>query len=411
MNIVIIGNGAAGLSAVKTFRKYDKDSKILLITKEGKVPYSRVLLPYVLRKKIDYENIFLETEDFYKKYMVDCIEDEVISVNENEKKLILKSNKEIQYDKVLIATGAYAVAPQVDGLKGEGIYHMWTKSDLNQLITIFEEKQNVVVLGSGFIALQAAWTAKVRGLDVTVIEIMDRIMPTVLDKVGSEILRKNIIDSGVKLYTNTVTEKVYHQPEGKLKIYLKNQESIETDFIIVGTGVRSNLQFLEDTSIKRERAILVDQYMNTNVEDIYAAGDVAAGPTVFGHKHLTHALWPTAVEMGQVAGANMAGKSMCYSGSLNMNVTQMFNTTVASIGLFNDEDIDNYYVYDMEKYEGYIKICYKNELVVGACLIGQSESVKLLGKLRPLIRKKLKADCSPEKLERYLEIKIFKDRF
>ena len=93
-----------------------------------------------------------------------------------------------------------------------------------------------------------------------------------------------------------------------------------------------------------------------------------------------------------------------------MNVTQMYHVTVASMGLFNDDHIDKSYVFDMDKYKGYIKICFKNDFIVGACLVGESESVKLFGKLRTIIRKGIKADCEPEKLENFLDIKIFRDR-
>ncbi|MEG2213051.1 MAG: FAD-dependent oxidoreductase, partial [Clostridiales bacterium] len=123
---------------------------------------------------------------------------------------------------------------------------------------------------------------------------------------------------GIKLHTSTVTEKIEPNPAGGLWVYLREQEPIACDFMIVGTGVRSNIGFLAESGVITERAVPVDAYMQTNIEGIYAAGDVAAGPTAFGDPHLTHALWPTAVEMGEVAGANMAGAEIAYSGSLNM---------------------------------------------------------------------------------------------
>ena len=132
--------------------------------------------------------------------------------------------------------------------------------------------------------------------------------------------------------------------------------------------------------------------MRTNVEDVYASGDVAAGPTIFGDEHLIHALWPTAVEMGKVAGENMAGLSTVYEGSLNMNVTEMYGVTVASIGKFADQDVDDSYLYPSEQY-GYLKICCKDGRLIGGCLVGSSDAVEYLGKMRPLIRKGEAIDC------------------
>jgi len=410
LKVVIIGNSASGLAAAKAFRKYDKHSELTIISKEAGPAYSRVLLPYVLRGKVEYNNLFIREEKYYVENNIQYIEDEVIAIHVEEKSLTLSKNDKIKYDKLLIATGSYAVAPPIEGLKNQGVYHMWTKADLDQLIPLFNTKKSVMVLGSGFVALQAAWAAKYRGLDVNVIEIAERVMPSVLDVAGAKLITEKIKDSGVNLYTKTVTERIEKLEDGSFIIHLKDKEAVKADFIIVGTGVRSNMQFIEGTGIEHDRAIFVDEYMQTNIEGIYSAGDVAAGPTTFGDEHLTHALWPTAVEMGEVAGANMAGKSIRYRGSLNMNVTQMYHVTVASMGLFNDDHIDRSYVFDMNKYKGYIKICFKNDFVVGACLVGESESVKLFGKLRTIIRKEIKADCEPEKLESFLDIKIFKDR-
>lgn len=410
MKVVIIGNSAAGLSAAKTFRKYDKTSELVIVSKERGLPYSRVLLPYVLRGKVKYDNIFIKGNAFYEDNKIEYVEDEVVSIDPSKKELKLKDSERMTYDQLLIATGSHAVAPPIEGIKQEGVYHMWTKNDLDSLKPLFDTKKKVVVLGSGFVALQAAWSARYRGLDVKVIEIADRVMPSVLDAQGGNLIAEKIRESGVELFTKTVTEKIEKMDDGSLTIHLKDREAINADFMIVGTGVRSNIQFLEDAGITYERAILVDEYMKTNVENVFSAGDVAAGPTTFGDKHLTHALWPTAVEMGEVAGANMAGKKLAYRGSLNMNVTQMYDVTVASMGLFNDDHIDESYVFETGKYNGYMKVCYKNDLVVGACLVGDSEAVKLFGKLRTIIRKGIKADCKPEKLENFLDIKIFKDR-
>lgn len=410
MKVVIIGNSASGLAAQQTFRKYDKDSEITIISKEVGPAYSRVLIPYVLRGKVKYDNLFIRDENYYSENGITYIEDEVIKVNVEDKSLTLKNKDKVSYDKLLISTGSYAVAPPIEGMKNEGIYHMWTKSDLDKLIPLFDTKKSVAVLGSGFVALQAAWAAKYRGLDVEVVEIADRVMPMVLDSQGSSYIEDKIRESGVRLSTNTVTQRIEKLDDGRFIMHLKDREPIKADFIIVGTGVRSNIQFIEGTPIVYDRAILVDEYMQTNVEGIYSAGDVAAGPTTFGDEHLTHALWPTAVEMGEIAGANMAGKAVPYRGSLNMNVTQMYNVTVASMGLFNENQIDNSYIFDMDKVNGYLKVCYKDNLIVGACLVGHSESVKLFGKLRTIIRKKIKVDCKPEKLEDFLSIKIFSDR-
>lgn len=405
MNIIIIGNSAAGLSALQNFRKLDKTSKVTMISKEGINPYSRVLIPYVLRGKLSYDKMTIRDENFYNLYNTECIEGEVCKIDSENKEVILTDGQKYSYDKILVASGSYAVKPPIPGINDEGICNMWTKSDADKLLPCFDKFKKIVVIGSGFVALQAAWAARFRGLDVTVIELMDRIMPSVLDEQGAKILTDKIFESGVKLHTSTVTEKIEKLEDGTYRVHLKDKECVEADFIIVGTGVRPNTEFLEGSGVEVGRGIPVNEYMETNVKDIYAAGDVAAGPTTFGDEHLIHALWPTAIEMGKVAAYNMAGKVYPYEGSLNMNVTQMYDVTVASMGYFNEKDIDD--AYYINHGNDYLKVCYKNGIIVGACLVGSSESVSLFGKLRPLIRKRNPIECAPEKLEQYINIKTF----
>ena len=407
MNIVIIGNSAAGLSCLQNFRKADQKSRVVMISKEGFLPYSRVLLPYVLRGKLPYSGMTIRNEQYFEELNAECVTGEVKSVDTKEKQVLLADGTAYPYDKLLIATGSFAVMPPIDGIRDERICNMWTKTDVDKLAPFFDKYKKAVVIGSGFVALQAAWAARFRGLDVTVIELMDRIMPAVLDDYGAKVLTEKIREKGVTLHTSAMTERIEKMPDGSFTIHVKDKEPIKADFIIVGTGVRPNTAFLEGSGVTVERGISVDCHMQTNVPDVYAAGDVAAGPTTFGAEHMIHALWPTAVEMGKIAAQNMAGMNTEYEGSLNMNVTQMYDVTVASMGLYNDKDIDHAEYFAPEDGRGYQKVCYKDGLLVGACLVGSSDAVSLFGKIRPLIRKKERFTCDIHKLEQYTNIKTF----
>ncbi len=407
MKAVIIGNGAAGLSAIRGFRKYDKESPITLISKEGGEAYSRVLLPYVLRGKLSYDKLFLKNAGNFAKLGVTYIEDEVLSVNNGEKTIALKSGEKIAYDTLLIASGSRALNPPVEGINQSGIYHMWTRADLDRLTIECRDKKEVLIIGSGFVSLQAAWSARALGLNVTLVEIADRLMPLVLDERGSAIMREQMEKHAVAVHTGTVTEKIVKNGDGGFTVTLKGKGDLPVDFIIVGAGVGANIGFLEGSGVEYQRTIPVDPHMRTNIGNIYAAGDAAAGPSAYGDEHVTHALWPTAVEMGNIAGANMAGQNISYSGSLNMNVTQMFDVTVASMGKFNEADIDDAYVYEAEAGKGYCKLCYKNGFIVGICLVGTPEAVTMFGKLRPIIRKHLAVKCPPAKLDAFLNIRFF----
>jgi nitrite reductase (NADH) large subunit len=228
-------------------------------------------------------------------------------------------------------------------------------------------------------------------------------MPTVLDETGAAILRRSLEEHGIAVRTNVQTERVDRLASGVLRVHTKTHQPLEVDLIIVGTGVRPNIEFLEGSPVRTDRGILIDEFMGTNVSGIYAAGDVARGPTSFGETHLTHALWPTAVEHGRIAGENLAGRRIPYPGSLNMNVTEMFGITVASMGKFIEEKGSSVHVVENSEPRRYIKIVLRDAVPIGAVVLGAAEDAVILGRLRPWIRHRRKlADVDGFLQGRYL---------
>jgi nitrite reductase (NADH) large subunit len=215
-------------------------------------------------------------------------------------------------------------------------------------------------------------------------------MPKVLDDQGAAVLHRRIIEVGVELHVERRTEGIERNKDGTMTVFTHGEKPFTVDLIIVGTGVRPNVQFVENEAIRRRGGIPVNDRMQSDVEGIYAAGDVAQGPTTFGEPHETHALWPTAVEQGKVAGANMAGRIQRYQGSLNMNVTEMFGLSVASMGRYGDSDQTEAYIRYEPETPRYIKVLRCGDIPVGGVVIGPAEDVVLLGALRPMIRQKKK---------------------
>lgn len=387
MQIVIIGNSAAGLSALSRFRSIDQESQITLVSAESATAYSRVLLPYYLRRKIPHEKLFIRRPEDYERLSVKTVFGvEVRHVDPESHTLTLEDGRTIGFDRLLIATGSRPLLPPVEGLAGANVYHLWTLSDTEQLDSLFRPGRRVLVIGSGFIALQAAWVAQQRGLKVAVFELLPRIMPTVLDERAAALLHQKIEEHGVEVRVGIHTEAVERTIKGVLRVQAKNHHPLDIDLVIVGAGVRPNTELLDGSPVKTDRGIPVNEYMETNVPGIYAAGDVARGPTAFGETHQTHALWPTAVEHGRIAGANMAGQRAPYQGSLNMNVTEMFGITVASMGKFVKDEGLTSHVIDETGQSRYVKIILREGIPIGAVALGGAEDTVILGRLRPWIR-------------------------
>ena len=405
-NTVIIGNSAAGINALESFRKYEADSPVTLISEEPGPAYSRVLLPYYLRKEVSFKNLFIRRRDYYKRMRVNTHFGEPVRQIEVKKQCVrLKSGTVIPFDRLLIATGAHPVKPPVQNLAGPGVHHLWTLEDAQKLDSLLHPGKRALILGSGFVALQAAWAVLRRGLEVTVFELMSRIMPRVLDDQGASILHQKILRHGVDLRTEILTEGIERCQDGTIRVFAKGYPPFSVDAIIVGTGVRPNVGFLQDSPVEINGGILVNSKMESSARGIYAAGDVALGATVFNEAHTAHALWPTAVEHGKIAGANMAGKDLDYRGSLNMNVTEMFGITVASMGIFQScEAFENVSHIDPGKGR-YIKILLRDQKPVGGIILGTPEDVKLLGALRPFIRRNMTVNIK----ERFIKECFYQD--
>ena len=387
MHLVIIGNGAAGLNALSRFRTIDKDSTVTLISAEQTSAYSRVLLPYYLRRQIPRGNLFIRRPEDYEKLGVHTEFGIGVSrVDPESRRLTLENGRRISFDRLLIASGSRPFLPPIDGLSGSKVLHLWTLRDTERLDALFQPGRRALVLGSGFIALQAAWAARQRGLQVTVYELAPRIMPTVLDEAGAAVLQRKVEEHGVEVRAGIRTERVDRLKPGVLTVQAQGHPPLEVDLIIVGAGVRPNIEFLEGSRVRTDRGVLIDEHMQTNVPGIYAAGDVARGPTSFGETHQTHALWPTAVEHGTVAGENLAGHRIPYRGSLNMNVTEMFGVTVASMGKFVEGQGLSSHVVENPGSSRYLKIVLREGVPVGAVALGGADGARILGQLRPWIR-------------------------
>lgn len=399
MKIVIIGNSAAGLSGLEAFRSQDKTSQVTIVAKEGQRPYSKVLLPYYLREKVPHEHLYIRDEDYYARLDATCIEAAVLRLLEEQKCVELDDGTLLSYDKLLVASGSSPVPPPIAGLSGDGVQHLWTLADVDKLATWYKKGNRVAVLGSGFVSMQAACAAQSRGLEVSVIELVDRIMSRSLDTHGAHIVSARMKDIGIDLRLKTRTTHVERTDSHTYVLHFESGDSLVSDFIIVGTGVRPNTDFLEGTGIEIDNGIVVNEFMETSISGIYAAGDVAQVPSFAGGKPVVHALWPTAVETGRIAGNCMASTPVSYQGSLNMNVTQMFDLTVASMGAFIEDEGCETWIDESLPADQYMKIVLKNGVPVGATCVGSSDLVSTLGMLRPLIREKVQIAGKPEMLK------------
>lgn len=380
---LIIGNSVAGVNAVEAIREIDKKGRITLVSDEPLFNYSRPLISYYLGKKIPKEKISFRDEEFYSKNKVNLLlNTKAEKINVKKKTVTLtqlgnNTSTQVYFDRLLIATGGKPFVPPIEELDKvkEGIFTFTKFSDAENLIKYIEKNKikSAVVLGAGLIGLKCTEGLVERGLKVTIVELADRILANTFDKSASDILENALNKWGCKVIKEDTISKV-ESVKLKLKsVVLKSGKEIPTRLLIIAIGVRPNLDLVKDTSIKYDRGIVVNDYMQTNIKDIFSAGDVAQGRDFLTQRNSVIAIWPVAARQGKIAGYNMAGKKVKYEGLFIMNSVELAGIPTISFGITNPQDAKNYEILSKKDTGSYRKIVLKDNKIVGAIFMGNIE--------------------------------------
>lgn len=382
MNHVIIGNSAAGISAAQEIRKLDKECEILIISKENDPVYSRCLLPDYISGEIKKEQLFIRDYDFYQRNRIKTLlGTKVVDILPVNSRLVLEDGSQLCYDKLLIATGSKPFIPPIKNMDSVETYTLNSLDDANRIIKDSSMTENVVIAGGGFIGLELAFALKQVGKKVLVVEKAPRILSVQLDDFAAGLIQRELEKAGIELKLGVgVSELV---PNSKLSkffgakelkgVILEDGSEISCDMVVFAVGTRPNIDIVEKNGIITNRGIVVDEYMRTNIDSIYAAGDVAETMDAVTKTQRLSPIWPNAVIQGKYAGWNMAGLSKPFIEQVSMQNTSEFREVpFISVGLVNPPDIENYEIlirYD--KYNGtYRKLVLKDDVPVGMIFLG-----------------------------------------
>ncbi len=373
MKYVIIGNSAAAVGAVTGIRKIDKNGKIVIISKEKYLAYSRPSISSLLAGKITMEKMPYRKKEFYDKNGVELMLDaEVSSIDTSAKKLNLTgSRKVIKYENLLVATGGKPFLPPIKGLDKEDILTFTTLDDSLKLKKLSEKIHDVVIVGGGLIGLKAAEGLIKAGINVTVLELAPRVLSAAFDNVTSKIIQNAFKQKGVKIITGDTADEIIKEDGKIVKALLKSGKSIKCDAVIVAIGVMPNTDVLDSSNIKTNRGILIDDYMTTSDKSIYAAGDVAEGfDMVLGKKRVLP-IWTNAYVQGKVAGINMAGKKLAFTKLLPMNSITFCDVPIISMGFTEAPNKEEYKVIEKNDIKNNIhkRIILKDNVLVGCCFV------------------------------------------
>lgn len=409
MDYVVLGAGPAGVIAAENLRQADPAGKIALVGDEPEAPYSRMAIPYLLAETIGESGTHLRHgANHYAERRIDLRRDRAASISPADKTVALESGDSLPYGKLLIATGSRPTRPPIPGMDLPGIESCWTLEDARRIAAGTRKGSRVVLMGAGFIGCIVLEALAAREVELTVVEMADRMLARMMDDIGGDMIKRWCESKGVAVLTGTAVKAV-EQADGGLRLDLGDGKSIDADLVVCATGVAPNLEFLEGTGIETEFGILVDRHLRTNLPDIYAAGDVAQGPDFSTGETAVHAIQPTASEHGRIAALNMAGRGSRYRGSLSMNVLNTLGLISSSFGLWDGvEGGERAQVADRDGFK-YLRLEFDGDRVVGALAMGLTQHV---GVVRGLVQTRIKLGPWKEQLMRdpHLVMDAYLDR-
>ena len=397
MKYVIIGAGPAGIIAAETLRRADGQGNVTVVGDEPEAPYSRMAIPYLLSGSVDEEGTHLRHgADHYEKLGVDVRRDRVTRVDAKDARVELAGGEHLHYDRLLIASGSHAVRPPIPGMDLPGVENCWTLDDARRVADGAREGSRVVLMGAGFIGCIVLEALANRGVELTVIEMGERMLPRMMDDTGGDMIKRWCESKGVRVLTGARVAAVVAD-NGALAMSLENGESLPADFVVCATGVSPNVDFLAGTGIEIEDGVLVDEHLQSSVPGIYAAGDVAQGPDFSTGERQVHAIQPTASEHGRIAALNMAGTATGFRGSLSMNVLNTLGLISSSFGLWmGAKGGEGARVSDADRFR-YLRLEFDQDRLVGALALGLTQHV---GVIRGLIQTRVALGPWKERLMR-----------
>ena len=395
MHHVVIGAGPAGVTACDTLRQLDPGAQITLIGDEPEPPYSRMAIPYYLTDKIAEDGTYLRKDaNHYEQRRIEVRRARVTAVDAPGHRLTLADGTTMDYDRVLIASGSSPVLPPVPGIETEGVLPCWTLADGREIARRAQPGSRVVLLGAGFIGCIILEALAERGVDLAVVEPMDRMVPRMMNPSAGGLIKRWCETKGVRVLTGLKAASI--EPGTPLGVTLDNGQTLTADLVIRATGVRPNVDFLQGSDIEVDQGVLVSECLQTSADDVFAAGDVCQGKDISTGRFHVQAIQPTAVAHGRVAAHNMVSNCLLpHSGSLNMNVLDTLGLISSSFGLWQGvEGGDTAELLDEERFR-YLNVQFKDDRVVGATSLGLTDHV---GVIRGLIEGKVRLGSWKQRL-------------
>jgi nitrite reductase (NADH) large subunit len=371
MKVVIIGFSLAGYTASRYILMNAPKTEIEIFNEDKYPYYPHPSLYGVLSGESSVDSILLHQAKWYEERGIKLhLGVSVKSIKADDKEIVLVNGERVSYDKLLLANGARPFIPPLKGADKNGVFALRTIDDALTIREYAKGKKNAVVIGGGLLGLEASEALGKLGLKTTVLEFAPWLLPRQIDREGSDMLISEFEKRGAKIRCGAQTEEIIGDTKVS-GVKIKDGDTIPAQLVIFATGIRSNIELSKEAGINVNKGVIVDDYLRTNFEDIYAAGDVAE------HRGRVYGIIPATTDQAQIAAANMIGKETIYSGTVALNTLKVAGIDLTSIGIVNPETQEYEQIRKMDAEKClYKKIVLKNGKVVGSILIGDRKSVK-----------------------------------
>lgn len=384
MRYLIIGNGPGGNAAAEAIRRRDPQSEVALLSDESHPSYYRPLLPLLIKGEVGMPEMLRDSLHSPQGVTVH-LNRAVKEIAPSRKAVVLANGQEMGYDRLLLAMGSSASLPPITHLQGEGVHVLRKLDDAQSILSQARQAKKAVVIGGGRIGVKSALALRSLGLAVTIVEMLDHLIPLQLDQAAAAIVRRWVEKEGVKLLLGETVREVGRERAGSAVDRLLGRDKagpvkgvvtgsdkrLEADMIVVAVGVRANTQLAASAGLKVRNGVLVDDLLRTSDPNIYAAGDVVETVDLTTGQPMVSGTWTNAVAMGHAAGENMAGGKQSFPGALNVyNAMEVGGLPVISAGVVTADG--SYESYISGSGDNYRKLVFGANRLLGLLLIGEA---------------------------------------
>jgi nitrite reductase (NADH) large subunit len=373
LKAVIIGAGIAGVSAAESLRKASPDAEITIVSKESELPYYRLNLTRFLAGEISEADLPIHPADWYEKQKIQLrLGADATAIRLDEHVVELHGGEKLPFDKLLLAAGAHPLKPPIPGADLSDVTCLRTVEDARNILASCKSGVKCVCIGGGILGLEIAGGLARHGVEVTILEGFDWLLPRQLNRRAGEILADYVSKLGIKIIVKARVSEIAG-PDRVREVLLEGGVRLPADFVVIAAGIRSNSHLARQAGLEVNQGIAVNNLLVTSHPDVFAAGDVAE------HLGQIYGIWGPSQYQGVIAGMNMAGDSVEFGGIPRSNTLKVLGLELFSIGQVNPEDA-SYQIFDHEAVDRYFRLVFRDNRLVGAVLLGDAGKAAIVKK-------------------------------